>query len=110
MPRRFEVAGLADMEMRFTRRRLAFAGQCRSGALFGTEIENRPGTIVKSIRRMVEKVHALTDQSRANLNRTLRGWANCFSIGTVGKAYPSFAGYTARRPAVVSVVALREPG
>ena len=60
----------------------------------------------KSIRRMVEKLHAMTATSMTwqeitqmvgKLNRTLRGWTNYFQVGTVSRAYRAIDSYTVAR-------------
>jgi len=68
---------------------------------------------------MVEQIHALTVRTGTwqhttelvgKLNRTPRGWANYFKVGTVNKAYRAIDNYTAVRLRIKHKVRRRKGG
>jgi hypothetical protein len=71
----------------------------------------------ESIKRMVEKIHAMTVRSTTwqdttelvgKLNRALCGWANCFHVGAVSKAYRATQGRDLSTLAPLRVLEFRE--
>jgi RNA-directed DNA polymerase len=79
-------------------------GRCYSTKNGRAFIGTRPSR--KSVRRILETIHEKTARDRTwltaeyvvgDINRTLRGWANYFKLGPVGRSYQLIDCYTAIR-------------
>ena len=79
-------------------------GRCYSPKTGRAYLGTRPSR--KSIRRVIERLHAETDQRTGlldtalvvqRLNRLLQGWAGYFCLGPVSKSYRALDQYTIRR-------------
>jgi RNA-directed DNA polymerase len=79
-------------------------GRCYSPMTGRAYLGTRPSK--KSIRRVVERLHAETDrrsgrfdtaETVTRINRLLRGWAEYFSLGPVSRSYRALDRYTVRR-------------
>jgi RNA-directed DNA polymerase len=79
-------------------------GRCYSPKTGRAYLGTRPSR--RSIRRVVERLHAETDRRTGlldtavivqRINRLLRGWAGYFCLGPVSKSYRALDRYTLRR-------------
>jgi group II intron reverse transcriptase/maturase len=79
-------------------------GRCHSTKNGRAFIGTRPSK--KSVRRMLENIHEQTARDRTwltaesvvlEINRALRGWANYFKLGPVGRSYQLIDRYTTTR-------------
>lgn len=79
-------------------------GRCYSTQTGRAYIGTRPSK--KSVRRLLENIHEQTARDRTwltaedvvrQINRSLRGWANYFKLGPVGRSYQLIDRYTTTR-------------